>query len=105
MSRQNDVKLDLKKIQSLLIYIKYELFSWRNIRSQVCVLLLLSYISITRENCNFIKKRTRHRCFPVNFAKFFKNTFCLEHLRKAASETFTENSLGNSVRNEQLHVI
>ena len=25
--------------------------------------------------CNFIKKRLNFRCFPVNFAKFFKNTF------------------------------
>ena len=25
--------------------------------------------------CNFIKKRLWHRCFPVNFANFFKNTF------------------------------
>ena len=25
--------------------------------------------------CNVIKKRLNFRCFPVNFAKFFKNTF------------------------------
>ena len=25
--------------------------------------------------CNFIKKRLNFRCVPVNFAKFFKNTF------------------------------
>ena len=25
--------------------------------------------------CNFIKKRLWHRCFPVNFAKFFRTLF------------------------------
>ena len=25
--------------------------------------------------CNFTKKRLQHSCFPVKFAKFFKNTF------------------------------
>ena len=25
--------------------------------------------------CNFIKKRLKHRCLPVNFAKLFKNTW------------------------------
>ena len=27
------------------------------------------------------KKRLWHRCFPLNFAKIFKNTFFTEHLR------------------------
>ena len=35
--------------------------------------------------CNFIKKRLRRRCFPVNIAKFFKNPFFTEHLRTTAS--------------------
>ena len=25
--------------------------------------------------CNFIKKRLKHRCLPLNFAKLFKNTW------------------------------
>ena len=33
--------------------------------------------------CNFIKKRFHRRCFPVNFAKIFKNTYFEEHLRTA----------------------
>ena len=32
--------------------------------------------------CNFkIKKRLWHRCFPVNFAKFLRTPFLIEHLR------------------------
>ena len=32
--------------------------------------------------CNFIKKRdSGHRCFPVNFVKFLRTPFCIEHLR------------------------
>ena len=30
---------------------------------------------------NFIKKRLRHRCFPVNFSKFLRARFFAEHLR------------------------
>ena len=31
------------------------------------------------------KKRFPYKCFPVNFAKFFKNTFFTEHLQMTAS--------------------
>ena len=34
---------------------------------------------------NFIEKRLQHRCFPVKFAKSFKNTHFEEHLLRAAS--------------------
>ena len=34
--------------------------------------------------CNFIKKRFQHRCFPVKFAKIFKNIYLEEHLRTTA---------------------
>ena len=30
--------------------------------------------------CNFIKKRLWHRCFPVNFVKFLRTPFFIEHL-------------------------
>ena len=33
------------------------------------------------ETCNFIKKETLHRCFPVNFAKFLRTPFLTEQLR------------------------
>ena len=35
--------------------------------------------------CNFINKRFQHRCFSVNIAKDFKNTYFEEHLQAAAS--------------------
>ena len=35
--------------------------------------------------CNFIKKKLLHRCFPVNFVKFFKNIYFEKHKRRAAS--------------------
>ena len=31
--------------------------------------------------CNFIKKRLRHRCFPLKLANIFKKHFFTEHLR------------------------
>ena len=31
--------------------------------------------------CNFIKKETWHRCFPVNFPKFLRIPFFIELLR------------------------
>ena len=31
--------------------------------------------------CNFIKKRLRHSCFPVNVANFIRTAFSIEHLR------------------------
>ena len=30
--------------------------------------------------CTLLKKRLWHRCFPVNFAKFLRTPFIIEHL-------------------------
>ena len=38
-------------------------------------------IKLQAEACNFIKKETLARCFPVNFAKFLRTPFPTEHLR------------------------
>ena len=35
-----------------------------------------------------LEKRLWHRCFPVKFARFFKNTFFTEHLRASAFDAF-----------------
>ena len=40
-----------------------------------------------------LKKRLWDRCFPVNFVKFFKNTFYTEHLRTTTSVHCLMNSL------------
>ena len=37
------------------------------------------------ETYNFIKKRHRHGCFPVNFVKFLRAPFFTEHLWTTAS--------------------
>ena len=58
--------------------------------------VFLKFFQISQENTcvgvslikfvkNFIKKRLQHRCFPVKFAKFFKNTYFEEHLWTTAS--------------------
>ena len=36
-----------------------------------------------------LKNILGHTCFPVNFAKFLKNTFFIEHLQVTALETLT----------------
>ena len=41
-----------------------------NIHRKIPVLEWLFY-----KDCNFIKKRRQHRCFPVNLARFFKYLF------------------------------
>ena len=33
------------------------------------------------KDCNYIKKRLQHGCFPVNIAKFLRTAFLTEHLR------------------------
>ena len=36
-------------------------------------------------SCNFIQKETRHKCFPVKFAKFLNTFFFTEHFWTTAS--------------------
>ena len=36
---------------------------------------------------NFIERRFRHRCFPVNIAKFLRAAFFIEHLRWMAGNS------------------
>ena len=38
--------------------------------------------------CNFIKARLQYRCFPVEFAKNFNNTFFYRTLAVAAAMIF-----------------
>ena len=33
------------------------------------------------------KKKPQHRCFPWNFTKIFRRTFCIDHFRMTASES------------------
>ena len=38
------------------------------------------------QSCNFIKKKLQQRCFPLNFAKTFKNNYFGEDMLTAASD-------------------
>ena len=38
--------------------------------------------------CNFINKRFHHKCFPLKFAKLFKNTYFEEHLRTTTTKFY-----------------
>ena len=38
------------------------------------------------QDCNFIKKRHKHRCSPVKYCEILKNTYSEEHLQTAVSE-------------------
>ena len=40
----------------------------------------LSLNKVAGQACNFIKKRLSCRCFPVNFVKFLRTPFLIEHL-------------------------
>ena len=44
--------------------------------------------------CSFIKKRLWYKCFPVNFAKFFRTLFFVEHAWSTASTQFVFNVFG-----------
>ena len=46
----------------------------------------LFLIKLQAHACNFIKKETWHRCFPVNFAKFLRTPFFYKTPLAAASE-------------------
>ena len=43
------------------------------------------------KSCNFIEKRLQHRCFPVNIAKVFKNTFFWKNISGAAASVGCKN--------------
>ena len=56
-----------------------------SIAKMIASFLIDSYQNAEHSNCrpglqHYLKKRLRHRCFPVNFAKFLRTPFSLEHL-------------------------
>ena len=40
-----------------------------------------SLFLIKLQACNFIRKKLKHKCFPVKFTKFLRTPFFTEHLR------------------------
>ena len=49
----------------------------RSLRNYSDKILLIKILKA----CNFIKKRLQHRCFPVQFAKFLRTPYFIEHIR------------------------
>ena len=45
-----------------------------------CKKVFSKILQNSQSSATFLKKRLWHRCFPVNFAKFFRTTFFIEHL-------------------------
>ena len=54
--------------------------------SQENISARVSFFNKVADPATLLKKRLWHRCFPVNFANFFKNTNFKEHLRTTSSE-------------------
>ena len=52
----------------------------QNLQENTCARVSF-LIKLQAEACNFIKKETLARCFPVNFAKFLRTPFPTEQLR------------------------
>ena len=48
-------------------------------------LKILENLNFKTSACHFIKKRLWRRYFPVNFAKFLRISFVIDHLWMAAS--------------------
>ena len=46
---------------------------------------MTEFLLIKLQAIKVAKKRPRHRCFPLNFSKIFKNIYFKEYLRKATS--------------------
>ena len=53
----------------------------------MCYSLFFSTVSGLR-SATLLKKRLLHRCFPVNFEKFFSKHFFIEHLRRLFLKVF-----------------
>ena len=64
------------------IYLSRFVFAMFAFQKQSSKVVLLKKLP---EACNFIKKQICHRCFPVNFAKFFENNFFQRTSSMAAS--------------------
>ena len=59
--------------------------SWQYLNSETVAWWCSLKMVFRSEARNFIKKRLQHRCFPVNVANLFKNTYFEEHLRTPAA--------------------
>ena len=72
---KNGAEAAVRRCSIKIVFLKISQNSQENICTRVSFLIRLLAV------CNFIKERDWHRCFPVNFAKNFKNTSFVKHLR------------------------
>ena len=56
-------------------------YYWIDLQSSRSQMFFKIELQLAIKDCNIIKKRLRHRCFPVKFAKLLRTTFFTEHLR------------------------
>ena len=47
----------------------------QNSQEKTCTRLIFLNKAAGLQVCNFIKKETLHKCFPMNFAKFLRTPF------------------------------
>ena len=52
--------------------------------------VLRNFAKFTGKPATLLKKRLWHRCFPVNFVKFLRTTFFMEHLSWLLLELFLQ---------------
>ena len=62
----------------------------QNSQENNCAESLLNKFAGLR-SATLLRKRSWHRCFPVNFAKFLKNTFQKQPCRGVLSKRFSKN--------------
>ena len=87
-----DKKLFLTCLTKFWIRLFYELLRNSHQRCSIKIGVLKNYANFTRKHLYrslffsglrpavLIKKRPRHKCFPVNFAKFLRMPFFIEHM-------------------------
>ena len=51
---------------------------WQNLRWNICARLIFNKVA-SLSHANLLKKRLWHRCFHVNFVKFLRTSFFIEH--------------------------
>ena len=54
-------------------------YEFRSIHRRPSVLESLFNKVVELKDCNFLKKRLKHSCFPVHIAKFLRTAFFTEH--------------------------
>ena len=81
------------------VFLKISQNSQENTCARVSFLIKLQ----ASQPATLLKKRLWHRCFPVNFAKFLRTTFFIEHLWVTASGNIM--SYNKNMTNDMIWII